>query len=335
MSRRLSVQNLCIGFRSEGRDVQVVHDLSFSLDAGVTLALVGESGSGKSVASLGIMGLLPPPPQSYVTGKVILHGAEDVDLLTLPERQRRRMRGEKVAMIFQEPLTSLNPVHSVGAQIVEAIQSHRSVTRSAARDRAVELLDQVGIPEPQTRLSSYPHELSGGMRQRVMIAMALALEPDILIADEPTTALDVTVQAQILDLLRKLQEKTGMAMLFITHDFGVVADIADRTVVLYSGRMVEEGPTVEILRRPLMPYTAGLMRAVPRIETAGTEQGDLETIDGFVPDPADPPEGCAFHPRCAHHVPGRCDVPPVEVERAGADHLIRCKRWRELTGETE
>ncbi|PZX18766.1 oligopeptide transport system ATP-binding protein [Palleronia aestuarii] len=333
MTERLRVQDLSVHFRSERREVQVVHDLSFTLEAGRTLALVGESGSGKSVTSLALMGLLPPPPQSRTTGSALLEGRDGADLLGIPESRRRRLRGDRIAMIFQEPLTSLNPVHSVGAQLVEAIRSHRSVSRRAAWDRAEELLDEVGIPEPAARLASFPHELSGGMRQRVMIAIALALEPDVLIADEPTTALDVTVQAQILDLLRRVQERTGMAMLFITHDFGVVADIAHRTVVMYAGRMVEAGPTEDILRRPLMPYTSGLMASVPLLETAGTGRSELATIDGFVPDPAAPPAGCAFHPRCAHNRPGRCDVPPIAVEAPAPDRSIRCARWRELAEE--
>ncbi|MEX2517803.1 MAG: ABC transporter ATP-binding protein, partial [Paracoccaceae bacterium] len=269
MSVRLSVDNLNVAFQGAGGPVKVVHDVSLTLRDGETLAVVGESGSGKSVTSLAVMRLLPPPPRAVLSGRAVLHGDEDIDLLALPERRMRRLRGDRIAMIFQEPLTSLNPVHRVGAQIVESIRCHRDVTRAAARRRALDLMEQVGIPEPEQRLESYPHELSGGMRQRVMIAIALALEPEVLIADEPTTALDVTVQAQILELLRELQERTGMAMLFITHNFGVVAEIADRTMVMYSGRVVEEGGVAEVLERPLMPYTGGLMRSVPRLETAG------------------------------------------------------------------
>lgn len=238
-------------------------------------------------------------------------------------------------MIFQEPLTSLNPVYTIGAQIIEAIRSHRSVSKKKARERAVELIDQVGIPDAADRLGTYPHELSGGMRQRIMIAIALALEPDILIADEPTTALDVTVQAQIIDLLRRLQEETGMAMLFITHDFGVVADIADKTIVMYAGQMVEEGRTEDVLETPLMPYTSGLMQAVPRLETAGLKQGELQSIEGFVPNPANLPPGCAFHPRCNHRLEGTCDVLPVPIEEAGNGHLVRCKRWQALVEATQ
>ncbi len=330
MTARLTVTDLGVGFQSSGGDVQVVHDVSFALEDGETLAVVGESGSGKSVTSLALMRLLPPPPRATISGRAVLHGKEDTDLLALSERRMRRLRGDRVAMIFQEPLTSLNPVHRVGAQIVEAIRCHRDVSGAQALRRAHELLEQVGIPEPARRLESYPHELSGGMRQRVMIAIALALEPDVLIADEPTTALDVTVQAQILELLREMQEANGMAMLFITHNFGVVAEIADRTMVMYSGRVVEEGGVAEVLERPLMPYTSGLMNSVPLLETAGLGEATLTTIEGFVPDPSRMPPGCAFHPRCPHAVKGLCDrdVPPLE--QAAPGHRLRCLRWREL-----
>ncbi|WP_274426894.1 ABC transporter ATP-binding protein [Chelativorans sp. YIM 93263] len=335
MTRVLTVENLNIGFRSEGRELPVVHDVSFTLEAGKTLALVGESGSGKSVTSLGIMRLLPPPPQSRARGKIILHSDEDIDLLSISEARMRRLRGDRIAMIFQEPLTSLNPVYTIGDQIIEAIRSHRAISARKARERAVELIDQVGIPDAAARLTTYPHELSGGMRQRIMIAIALALEPEILIADEPTTALDVTVQAQIIDLLRRLQAETGMAMLFITHDFGVVADIADRTIVMYAGQMVEHGQTEAVLETPLMPYTSGLMRAVPELETAGLNQGELQSIEGFVPNPASLPNGCAFHPRCTHTLSGICDVPPVPFEDAGNGHLVRCKRWQSILENAE
>lgn len=330
MNDRLSVEDLNIAFRVEGTTVPVVHDVRFTLKAGETLALVGESGSGKSVTSMALMQLLPAPPRSRVFGRAVLHGAEETDLLALSENRMRRLRGNRIAMIFQEPLTSLNPVHRVGSQIVEAIRCHRNVTMSEARRRALELLEKVGIPEPESRLVSYPHELSGGMRQRIMIAIALALEPDILIADEPTTALDVTVQAQILDLLRDLQAQTGMAMLFITHNFGVVAEIAQRTSVMYSGRIVEEGRTEDILKRPMMPYTSGLMNSVPRMETAGLGGDTLETIEGFVPNPANPPTGCAFHPRCRFHVAGLCDRQQPELETVRSGHRLRCVRWREI-----
>ncbi|APX26263.1 MULTISPECIES: ABC transporter ATP-binding protein [Salipiger] len=334
MTKVLTVEDLTISFGTGGSELTVVHKVNFTLEAGKTLALVGESGSGKSVTSLGIMRLLSPS-QSNVRGKIVLHSDENIDLLSLSESRMRRLRGDRIAMIFQEPLTSLNPVYTIGDQIIEAIRSHRRMSKKAARDRAIELIDQVGIPDAEHRLGTYPHELSGGMRQRIMIAIALALEPDILIADEPTTALDVTVQAQILELLNRLQEETGMAMLFITHDFGVVAEIADRTIVMYAGEMVEEGSTETVLERPLMPYTSGLMRAVPKLETAGLKDGDLESIEGFVPHPDNRPAGCSFHPRCTHALAGTCDVPPVPIEDAGDGHLVRCKRWKTLQEAAE
>ncbi|WP_340108675.1 ABC transporter ATP-binding protein [Pikeienuella sp. HZG-20] len=330
MSIRLSVRDLGVAFRGAEGPIQVVHEVSFNISDGETLAVVGESGSGKSVTSLALMRLLPSAPRTILSGEAILRDGEGLDLITLPERRVRRLRGNRIAMIFQEPLTSLNPVYRVGAQIIESIRSHRNVSRAQAFKRALELLEQVGIPEPEKRLQSYPHELSGGMRQRVMIAIALALEPEVLIADEPTTALDVTVQAQILELLREIQDRTGMAMLFITHNFGVVAEIADRTMVMYAGRIVEEGAVAEVLERPLMPYTSGLMRSVPRLASAGRPDVALATIEGFVPDPARMPSGCAFHPRCRHHKPGLCDVGAPELETASGGHRLRCKRWREL-----
>lgn len=330
--RRLTVNDLSVSFRTSDGVVGVVHDVDLTLDAGETVAMVGESGSGKSVTSLALMRLLPAPPRARITGRAVLQdGSEQIDLIALNERTVRRLRGARIAMIFQEPLTSLNPVHRVGAQIIESIRCHRDVTVRDARRRALDLLEQVGIPEPEKRLEAYPHELSGGMRQRVMIAIALALEPDILIADEPTTALDVTVQAQILGLLRDLQDRTGMAMLFVTHNFGVVAEIADRAMVMYSGRVVESGTTARILTRPLMPYTSGLMHSVPRLDHAGRGDKPLGTIDGFVPDPSHLPAGCVFHPRCPHHVPGRCDDGLPALEEAEPGHMLRCKRWRELT----
>ena len=333
-TRRLTVTGLSVRFRTADGEVAVVHDVGLTLDAGETLAVVGESGSGKSVTSLALMRLLPAPPRARITGRAILtHGDETTDLVALDERHVRRLRGARIAMIFQEPLTSLNPVHRVGAQIVESIRCHRDTTLRDARARALDLLEQVGIPDPEERLDAYPHELSGGMRQRVMIAIALALEPDILIADEPTTALDVTVQAQILGLLRDMQERTGMAMLFVTHNFGVVAETADRAMVMYSGRVVESGSVERILTRPMMPYTSSLMRSVPRLDHAGRGSEPLGTIEGFVPDPAHLPPGCVFHPRCPHHVPGLCDEDLPVLEEVEPGHLIRCKRWRELTGE--
>ena len=332
---KISVSHLNVAFRKGGGYVPVVHDINFSIRAGETLALVGESGSGKSVTSLAIMKLLAEAPKTRIDGSAIVadsHG-NPIDLVAMGEQQMRHVRGNRVAMIFQEPLTSLNPVHRVGDQIAEAIRFHQSLSKADARARALALLEQVGIPEPVKRLDCYPHELSGGMRQRVMIAIALAMEPDVLIADEPTTALDVTVQAQILDLLRTLQKKNGMAILFITHNFGVVAEIADRVMVMYAGRIVEQGSVGQVLASPRMPYTRGLLAAVPRFEHAGLAQGELGTIAGFVPDPSAPPAGCAFHPRCAYSVAGRCDSEAPVLEEIEKGHYLRCVRWQELAVE--
>jgi oligopeptide/dipeptide ABC transporter ATP-binding protein len=332
---KISVSHLNVAFRKGGGYVPVVHDINFSICAGETLALVGESGSGKSVTSLAIMKLLAEAPKTRIDGSAIVadsHG-NPIDLVAMGEQQMRHVRGNRVAMIFQEPLTSLNPVHRVGDQIAEAIRFHQSLSKADARARALALLEQVGISEPVKRLDCYPHELSGGMRQRVMIAIALAMEPDVLIADEPTTALDVTVQAQILDLLRTLQKKNGMAILFITHNFGVVAEIADRVMVMYAGRIVEQGSVGQVLASPRMPYTRGLLAAVPRFEHAGLAQGELGTIAGFVPDPSAPPAGCAFHPRCAYSVAGRCDSEAPALEEIERGHHLRCMRWQELAVE--
>ncbi|MBZ4021555.1 peptide ABC transporter ATP-binding protein [Rhodobacter sp. TJ_12] len=320
----LSVRNLQVSFRGGDGLVRVVHGVDFDLKAGETLALVGESGSGKSVTSFALMRLLPDPPRSQISGHVSIGG---VDLLALSDRDMEKMRGPRIAMIFQEPLTSLNPVHRIGDQIAEAIRFHRKMTRREIEARVLELLKLVGIPEPAKRMRAYPHELSGGMRQRVVIAIALALEPDVLIADEPTTALDVTVQAQILDLLRELQTRTGMAMLFITHDFGVVAEVADRVMVMYSGRIVEEGALDDVLARPRMPYTRGLLASVPRLETAGLDTGPLGTIEGFVPSPNALPPGCSFAPRCAFAQEGLCTSAMPELAAHGQPHHpVRCVR---------
>jgi oligopeptide transport system ATP-binding protein len=329
---QLEVRDLAVAFRTDSGRVTAVHDVSFAVAPGETLALVGESGSGKSVTSLAVMRLLPAPPRTTIAGQVLLRGRDGPmrDLARLSEEDMRQVRGNEIAMIFQEPLTSLNPVHAVGPQIAEALAYHRGMGRRAALARAVELLDLVGIPDPVKRLSSYPHQLSGGMRQRVMIAIALACDPSVLIADEPTTALDVTVQAQILDLLKDLQARTGMSILFITHNLGVVAEIADRVMVMYAGRIVEQGEVAPLLTRPLMPYTAGLLRAVPRLDRVGEAKGELEMIGGNVPDPSHLPAGCSFHPRCPHVAMARCDRAIPGLEDAGAGHLVRCLRWREI-----
>ncbi|MBR0669642.1 ABC transporter ATP-binding protein [Neoroseomonas soli] len=329
----LQVEDLSVRFRTRGGEIAAVSGVSFAVRPGETLAVVGESGSGKSVTSLALMRLLPPGAAVTVTGRVGLRGKDGrmLDVLTLPEPEMRGVRGDAIAMVFQEPMTSLNPVKPVGEQIAEAIRLHRGLDRRAATEEVVRLLDLVGIPAPRQRLASYPHHLSGGMRQRVMIAMALSCEPAVLIADEPTTALDVTIQAQILDLLRRLQERTGMAVVFITHNLGVVAEIADRVMVMYGGRVVEQADVRPLFARPLMPYTVGLLRSVPRLDLAGRRAGPLPAIPGNVPDPLHMPEGCGFHPRCGDHVAGLCDARLPELESAGEARLVRCVRWRELT----
>ena len=330
----LEVTDLQTHFRTEEGIVRAVDGVSFSLEAGKTLAVVGESGSGKSVTSLSIMGLLPPRQGWIAGGRIMLDGR---DISRLAERKMQSVRGNEIAMIFQEPMTSLTPVYTVGDQIAEAVLVHNDISRNAARNRAVELLDQVGIPEPRTRARAYPHQLSGGMRQRVMIAIALSCGPKILIADEPTTGLDVTIQAQILDLMRTLQKDTGMAILFITHDLGVVAEIADRVVVMYAGRKVEEASVRALFREPRMPYTQGLLGSIPR-RGASTVPGmhrRLTAIRGNIPSPRDLPQGCSFHPRCDFAEPGICttSVPPLEDTAQG--HLVRCARWRQVAALAE
>ena len=327
MTALLEVDDLRVRFRTDDGVVPAVNGVSFVVNEGETLALVGESGSGKSVTSLAIMRLTPRGGSCVVEGRIRFQGR---DLLALPEDAVRRLRGDRISMIFQEPMTSLNPVRSIGDQIAEAITTHRPVGQAAALAGAAELLDLVGIPDARKRLASYPHHLSGGMRQRAMIAMALSCEPDILIADEPTTALDVTVQAQILELLQRLQERTRMAVIFITHNLGVVAEIADRVMVMYSGRIVEQADVVPLFTRPLMPYTRGLLRSVPRPLAGPRRNARLEAIPGNVPDPADLPPGCSFHPRCVHAEAGRCDGAVPVLEAAADAHLVRCVRWREI-----
>jgi oligopeptide transport system ATP-binding protein len=325
----LEVADLTVRFNTDAGTVPAVNGVSFTLARGETLAMVGESGSGKSVTSLAIMRLTPPPPASVVHGSAMLRGNDGVprDLLALPEAAMRDVRGSRIAMIFQEPMTSLNPVLPVGEQVAEPIRYHRNAKRAAALAEAERLLELVGIPEPRKRLASYPHQLSGGMRQRAMIAIALACDPDVLIADEPTTALDVTVQAQILELLKSLQAQTGMAMLFITHNLGVVAEIADRVMVMYAGRVVEQAPLRRLFGAPLMPYTRGLLRSVP---TLAERHVALAAIPGNVPDPANLPAGCAFTPRCAHALAQICDAGLPALDAAEPAHLVRCVRWREL-----
>ncbi len=315
----LELRDLRTHFHTEDGVVRAVDGVSFELHAGETLALVGESGSGKSVTALSILRLLPKPHGRIAGGSIRFRGR---DLLALSEDGMRRLRGREIAMIFQEPMTSLNPVFSCGDQIAEVLELHERLPGAAARARAVELLQRVGIAEPAQRAREYPHQLSGGMRQRVMIAMALACRPAILIADEPTTALDVTIQAQILELLQRLRHESGMAVLFITHDLGVVAETAERVAVLYAGQVVEYGDVGPLFARPGHPYTAGLLASLPRL---GERSGRLRVIPGGVPDPAHHPAGCRFHPRCPivqEHC--RREEPGLEVGPDG--RRVRC--WR-------
>ncbi len=313
----LEVIDLALTFATERGPLRVLDGISFSLPAGRTVALVGESGCGKSVASLAIMGLLPPG--ATVTGTIRLEGRE---IAELPPEKRRLLRGRELAMVFQEPMTSLNPAFAVGEQIAEALRLHQRLDRAAAAARAVAMLEAVRIPEAARRARQYPHQLSGGMRQRVMIAMALACRPRVLIADEPTTALDVTVQAQILALLDDLRGATGAAVLLITHDLGVVADHADEVVVMYAGRVAESGPAARVLAEPQHPYTVGLLGAAPRLD--GPRGTRLATVEGAVPDLADPPEGCRFKTRCPFRI-AVCDTKPPLYD-VGPDHRSACHR---------
>ncbi len=330
----LRVSRLHTQFATDAGLVKAVEDVSFTLDAGETLAVVGESGSGKSATSLSIMGLIADPPGRVAGGEILFRtrAGPVVDLVKLPARTLRKLRGRDIAMIFQEPMTSLNPVFSVGDQIAEAAILHLGMTHAAARRRALEMLELVEIPAARQRLDDYPHQLSGGMRQRVMIAIALACNPLLLIADEPTTALDVTIQAQILALIDKLRRDTGMAVLFITHNLGVVAEIADRVVVMYAGRVVEEADVRALFRAPRHPYTQGLLACLPRRALDGTARGPkrrLSAIAGQVASPLDPLPGCAFAPRCGL-VAAECSVAMPGLADIAAGRRSRCLRWSEL-----
>ncbi|RFS81145.1 ABC transporter ATP-binding protein [Actinomadura spongiicola] len=310
----LQVDDLHVRFRVRGRDVRAVNGLSYTLAAGETVAILGESGSGKSVAAQAVMGLLDSPPAHVDRGSVRLRGTE---LLGLPERRRRAYRGERISMIFQDASTALNPVFTVGDQLAEMYRVHRGLGRRAARDRAVELMERVRIPSAARRLGDHPHRFSGGMRQRVMIAMALALEPDVLIADEPTTALDVTVQAQIMRLLAALQDELAMGLVLITHDLGVVAGVGDRIVVMYAGSVAERSPVRDLYARPAHPYTRGLLASVPRLGSRGMP---LVPIAGTPPDPAAPPSGCPFRPRCPRaEAVCAVEAPPLVTVAPGHD----------------
>jgi peptide/nickel transport system ATP-binding protein/oligopeptide transport system ATP-binding protein len=318
----LSVSDLHVSFATEDGVVQAVDGASFDLEPGEILSIVGESGSGKSVTALTVMGL-SRGPNATIEGEVRLSGKE---LITASEEELRRVRGERIAMVFQDPMTALNPVYRVGDQIVEEIRAHEDVSKQEARDRAIEALRSVGIPNPERRYDNYPHEFSGGMRQRAMIALALVLEPEVLIADEPTTALDVTIQAQILQLLEQLNQDRGLAVILITHDLGVVAEVADRTLVMYAGRVVEEGTLDDIFYDPQHPYTWGLLGSLTRIDRPRPRR--LPAIPGAPPSLISPPRGCHFRPRCPHEFEHCLTTPPLEARLPDdPNHRDRC--WLE------
>jgi peptide/nickel transport system ATP-binding protein len=329
----LHVEDLRVYFRTDDGVVQAVDGVSYAVDRGKVLGIVGESGSGKSVSNLTIMGLTRSD-NADISGQAIFEGR---DLLTLGNEEIRRVRGDDIAMIFQDPLSSLHPFYKVGRQLVEAVRAHQDVSKAQALDRAIDLLGLVGIPEPRHRVDHYPHEFSGGMRQRAMIAMALANDPKVLIADEPTTALDVTVQAQILDLIARLKDELGMAVIVITHDLGVVAEMADEIAVMYAGRIVEYAPADTIFRAPEHPYTWGLLNSIPRLDTPRDEE--LVPIPGKPPSLINPPSGCHFHPRCPYVRERHKQVDPELRPTPGSDgHLVAClleaetrqRLWHEL-----
>ena len=324
----LSVRGLTTTFRTETGVFAAVDDLSFDVAAGEVIGIVGESGSGKSVTALSILGLLPDPPGRIASGSIRFDGRE---LVGLSKKALRTLRGPSIGMIFQEPMTSLNPVFRIGEQIAETIRAHEPVSKAEARKRAVGLLDRVGIASPERRLNDYPHQLSGGMRQRVMIAIALACSPRLLLADEPTTALDVTIQAQLLDLLRDIQRDTGMAVVIITHNMGVIAEFADRVLVMYAGRIAEQGTVDAVFSAPKHPYTLGLLGSTPSLER---DEPRLTTIPGVLPQLSDVMPGCRFAPRCAHRSE-QCIVAKPPLFDAAPGHSVACFHWDSLaTGDT-
>ncbi|MBT4381956.1 MAG: ABC transporter ATP-binding protein [Gammaproteobacteria bacterium] len=320
----LSINNLITEFDTDEGRVRAVDDVSFTAQAGKTLGIVGESGCGKSVTALSIMRLLPQPMGQIVSGSVELDGT---DLTQLPIPQMEKIRGARIGMVFQEPMTALNPVHTVGRQLTEALLIHKDITPDAAIREAVGLLDRVGIPSPDVRMTEYPHQLSGGMRQRVVIAMALACKPDFLIADEPTTALDVTIQAQILELIKELQADMGMSVILITHDLGVIAETCDEVVVMYAGKVAERGSVFDIFDRAAHPYTRGLLKSIPTLNTE--PKSTLSAIDGMVPGLLDLPAGCRFENRCtfSHE---QCISKAPDLQAVKDQHQVSCLRWQEI-----
>lgn len=317
----LEVKNLEASIKTKTGAIHAIEDISFSMEKGEILGVVGESGCGKSLTALSILRLLPTPPIEISGGQILYDGQ---DLLKMSKASIRSIRGNRISMIFQEPMTSLNPVYTVGNQIMEAIHFHRKVSRKVCWEQAVKMLKMVGIPAPEQRMKEYPHQLSGGMRQRVMIAMALSCQPELLIADEPTTALDVTIQAQILDELKRLQKQTGTAIMLITHDLGVVADMAQKVLVMYAGKVVEYADTIDIFSRPLHPYTEGLLKSIPRLNQSVEK---LHVIDGMVPSLSQMPKGCRFCPRC-EYATKYCQEyePPMLV---CDNRKVRCWRYKE------
>ena len=315
----LSVQDLVVEFTTEQGTVRAVDGLSFDVHAGETLGLVGESGCGKTVTGLAILGLIPRPPGRIVSGSIVFQGQ---DLTRLDEADYRHIRGSEISMIFQEPMTALNPVFRIGTQMVDVLQRHQGLTRRQARAAAIEMLAKVGIPEPGLRIDEYPHQLSGGMRQRVMIAMALSCNPKLLVADEPTTALDVTTQAQVIEQIVKLQHEFGMAMILVTHDLGVVAETCKRAIVMYCGSVVEKAPVEELFSRPHHPYTTGLLASIPRIRSE--RPAELPVIPGMVPDLLHLPSGCRFADRCSKVMDSCRTQPPAIAELAGTTAEVAC-----------
>jgi oligopeptide/dipeptide ABC transporter ATP-binding protein len=318
----LEVCSLSTHFFTEEGVVRAVENVSFEIHSGEILGLVGESGCGKSVTGLSILKLIPIPPGRIVNGEILFDGKR---LLELEEKEMERVRGNEISMIFQEPMTSLNPVFTIGDQIMEAILLHQGGIKTEARKRTIEILDRVRIPSPEIRVDAYPHQLSGGMRQRAMIAMALSCQPKLLIADEPTTALDVTIQSQVLHLLKEIQREMGMAVMLITHDLGVVAEIADQVAVMYAGRILEYGPIEAIFEQVRHPYTKGLMQSIPLLEE---KKSRLNAIPGQVPNPMDLPVGCKFHPRCYLMIE-ECKKEEPPLFKVNGDHFSRCIRWKE------
>ena len=318
----IEVKNLQTYFKTDEGTAKAVNDVSFNVYPGETLGIVGESGCGKSVTALSIMRLIQTPPGLFAGGEILFHGE---DILKLPDAKLREIRGNIISMIFQEPMTSLNPVFTCGNQIVEAVQLHQGLSKSEAKQKAIDMLELVGIPDPHLRVDEYPHQLSGGMRQRVMIAMALSCNPSVLIADEPTTALDVTIQAQILELLQKLQKEMNLSVIMITHDLGVIAEIAHRVIVMYAGETVEQGGIQEIFKYPTHPYTKGLLKSIPNLSKLGSQDESLYNIKGMVPSATDFPSGCHFHPRCEIMVEKcKSHKPVLESSEKSDTHLIRC-----------